>query len=105
MCIRDSVVSGVRACLERPPRMIGSSEIAGTPLFVRRLLPQEDKLDLSRVDPAELEGVAAYLGTLLGRAHHRAATLRPSAPWSEADQDALIDRAIVLAGLHEAAYL
>lgn len=101
----ERVVTGVRACLERPPRMIGSSEITGTPLFVRRLLPQEDKLDLSRLDPAALGDVAAYLGTLLGRAHHRAATRRASAPWSQSDQDTLIDRAIVLAGLHEAAYL
>src|SRR5204862_6129169 len=45
----ERVVTGTRACLRRPPRMIGSSQIGTTPLFVRRLLPQEDKLDLRRV--------------------------------------------------------
>jgi uncharacterized protein (DUF2252 family) len=101
----ERVVTGVRACLRLPPRMIGTSEVAGTPLFVRRLSPQEDKLDFASMDSTELESIAAYVGTLLGRAHRRGATKQPTTPWSEAAQDALIERAIALAGLHEAAYL
>jgi uncharacterized protein (DUF2252 family) len=110
----ERVVAGARACLEAPPRMMGTTRLAGVPMFVRRLAPQEDKLDLSRIAKAELEGLSSYLGALLGRAHRHGATSagstpsgvsQPHVPWSQTDQDALIDRAITLAGVHEAAYL
>lgn len=99
------VLAAVRTCLARPPRMIGTSTLDGTSLFVRRLSPQEDKLDLTRVDPSDLPAVASHLGALVGRAHRRAATQKPSAPWTDDAQSALIDRAISLAGIHEACYL
>jgi hypothetical protein len=69
------------------------------------LLPQEDKLDLTRLQPAELPELARHLGALLGSAHRRGALRTPSAPWSAAEQVTLTEHAIVIAGLHEAAYL
>jgi uncharacterized protein (DUF2252 family) len=101
----ERVVAGACACLEAPPRMMGATRLLGSPLFVRRLAPQEDKLDLSRIATGELEGLSSYLGALLGRAHRHGAKNAGNDAWPRSDQDALIDRAITIAGVHEAAYL
>jgi uncharacterized protein (DUF2252 family) len=99
------VLTGLRACIEHPPRMLGTTLLGESSLIVRRLSPQEDKLDLTRLDPAELEPLAAYLGALLGLAHRRGATKPLTSAWSGAEQTALLDTAIVIAGIHEASYL
>jgi uncharacterized protein (DUF2252 family) len=99
------VLRATRACLVRPPRMLGSTELADSSLFVRRLLPQEDKLDLTRLQREELPELARYLGALLGSAHRHGATQTPPAIWTAAEQAQLTEQAIVIAGLHEAAYL
>jgi uncharacterized protein (DUF2252 family) len=99
------VVGGMRACLSWPPRMLGTTAMNGVSLLVRRLAPQEDKLDLTSIAKNELEGVAGFLGALLGRAHRHGATNAGTAPWSGSDLDAMIDRAVTVAGVHEAAYL
>jgi uncharacterized protein (DUF2252 family) len=101
----ERVLAGARACLESPPRMMGTTELAGTPMLVRRLAPQEDKLDLTRIAPDDLEGLASYLGARLGAAHRRGATAAGTTPWSAAAQGALVERAITVAGVHEATYL
>ncbi|MEI9938352.1 MAG: DUF2252 family protein [Pseudomonadota bacterium] len=101
----DRVLRATRACLVRPPRMLGSTELDDFSLFVRRLLPQEDKLDLTRLRPEELPELARYLGALLGWAHRRGAVRTPPAVWTAAEQATLTEHAIVIAGLHEAAYL
>jgi hypothetical protein len=87
--------------------MLGSAVVSGRPMLVRRLAPQEDKLDLGRVDADDLPALASHLGALLGCAHRRGATALPTAPasWSDGALDGIIERAIVLAGIHEAAYL
>jgi hypothetical protein len=74
-------------------------------LFVRRLLPQEDKLDLAKLRAEELPDLARYLGSRLGAVHRRGARRLPSEPWSATAQATLTDHAILIAGLHEAAYL
>jgi hypothetical protein len=74
-------------------------------MFVRRLSPQEDKLDLARLRAIDLEPLARHLGALLGAAHRRGATRAPKRPWSDKDRGRLLSRAIALAGLHEAMYL
>jgi hypothetical protein len=99
------VVTAARACLAHPPRMLGTTKLGRTPLFGRRLAPQEDKLDLGHIDHAELPALASCLGSLLGRAHRRGATKLPPKPWSAAARADLIDHAITLAGIHEAVYL
>jgi len=101
----DRVLRATRACLAHPPRMLGTTELDDYSLFVRRLLPQEDKLDLTRLQPAELPELARHLGALLGSAHRRGAAQMPPAPWTAAEQAQLTEHAIVIAGLHEAAYL
>ena len=99
------VLKAARACLEHPPRMASTSELDERSLFVRRLLPQEDKLDLTRMRPEELPELARYLGGKLGLAHRRGARTAPPAPWNAAEREQLTEHAIVIAGLHEAAYL
>ena len=101
----ERVLIGLHACVPRPPRMTGITKVNASSMFARRLAPQEDKLDLVRIAPAELGAIAAYLGSLLGRAHRRGATVIPKTAWKRADQEALLDRAVVMAGIHEAAYL
>jgi uncharacterized protein (DUF2252 family) len=99
------VLAGLDACVPRPPRMAGTTKLDGLSMFARRLAPQEDKLDLARIAPAELGSIAAYLGSVLGRAHRRGAKKIPAQPWTRAEQNALLDKAVVVAGIHEAAYL
>jgi len=101
----ERVLCATLACLAHPPRMAGRTELDERSLFVRRLLPQEDKLDLTRVSADELPGLAGFLGARLGSAHRRGARRAPSSAWTRAEQAELTDRAIVIAGLHEAAYL
>jgi uncharacterized protein (DUF2252 family) len=99
------VVTAARACLVHPPRMLGLTKLGKTPLFGRRLAPQEDKLDLEHLDHKDLPLVAAALGSLLGRAHRHGATKLPKKPWSEEARERIVDHAITLAGVHEAVYL
>jgi len=99
------VLHATRACLSHPPRMLGSTDLDDSSLFVRRLLPQEDKLDLTRLRPEELPELARHLGALLGSAHRRGAVRTPPAIWTAAECTLLTEHAIVIAGLHEAAYL
>jgi uncharacterized protein (DUF2252 family) len=99
------VVAGMRACLPRLPRQVGLTELAGCKMIVRRLAPQEDKLNLARLAPDELEPLAAHLGALLGRAHRRGATVPIAAAWGPAEREALVAQGIALAGIHEGAYL
>jgi uncharacterized protein (DUF2252 family) len=101
----ERVLRATQTCLEHPPRMLGSTDLDDFSLFVRRLLPQEDKLDLTRLRPEELPELARYLGALLGSVHRRGALRPPNAVWTTAEQTLLIEHAIVIAGLHEAAYL
>ena len=77
----------------------------GRSMFVRRLAPQEDKLDWTRLRTHDLEGLARHLGALLGHAHRRGATRVPKKPWDEKDQRLLLAGAIALSGMHEAMYL
>jgi uncharacterized protein (DUF2252 family) len=101
----ERVETAVRACVSQTPRMIGTTRLRGSSMFTRRLAPQEDKLDLTRLAAKDMEPLAAYLGALLGAAHRRGAKRRPKKPWSERDRALLLERAIGLAGVHEAVYL
>jgi uncharacterized protein (DUF2252 family) len=99
------VCTALHACLARPPRMVGTTKLRGRSMFVRRLSPQEDKLDLARLRAIDLEPLARHLGALLGAAHRRGATRPPKKPWNDKDRGRLLSRAIAFAGLHEAMYL
>jgi Uncharacterized protein conserved in bacteria (DUF2252) len=100
----QEVEEAFRACVAAPPRMLGTSRLAGHDVLVRRLTPQEDKLSLSRLKPADLASLSGYLGALLGTAHRRGRAA-DFAPWSGRDLGGILERAVVLAGIHEATYL
>jgi len=99
------VCAAIRACLARPPRMIGWTRLAGESMFVRRLAPQEDKVDLTLVRPEDLEPLARHFGALLGAVHRRGATRAPKRSWTAEDLAEMVHRAVALAGAHEAMYL
>ncbi len=99
------VVSAMQKCLARPPRMLGTTKLGDLSMLVRRLAPQEDKLLLSRLEDTDLLPLARYLGALAGAAHRRGATRPPKKAWKKNEQARIVDNAITLAGIHEAAYL
>ncbi|HXN30304.1 MAG TPA: DUF2252 family protein [Polyangiaceae bacterium] len=101
----ERVATAIRACVAQPPLMIGTTRMRGASMFVRRLAPQEDKIDLQALHPEDLEPLGRYLGALLGAAHRRAAKRVPKKPWSAKDCARLLASAIALAGAHEATYL
>ena len=101
----ERVIEGFRACVQHPPKMLGTTKLGGRSMFVRRLAPQEDKLDLLHLRDADLESLATYLGALLGAGHARGKTRAPKRAWSANDLDRTLDRAIATAGMHEAIYL
>jgi uncharacterized protein (DUF2252 family) len=101
----ERVATAIEACLERPPRMIGAARLRGESMFVRRLMPQEDKLDLAHIDGADLVPLARHLGALLGAAHRKGVRRAPRRSWNDDDRAGLMARAIALAGAHEAMYL
>jgi uncharacterized protein (DUF2252 family) len=104
------VCTAFRACVERPAQMMGhctlraSGDFAKLSMFVRKLSPQEDKLNLRRLKEQDLPGLATYLGALLGSAHARAAVKAPKR-WAAPDLADVRGHAIALAGIHEAVYL
>jgi uncharacterized protein (DUF2252 family) len=99
------VAAGITACLAHPPRMIGVTRLGRASMFVRRLAPQEDKLDLTKVPREELVPLVRHLGALVAAAHRRGAARGPRETWSKAARTALVHSAMELAGVHEAAYL
>jgi uncharacterized protein (DUF2252 family) len=101
----ERVVTAYRACVARPAWLLGTTTLGDLSLFVRRLSPQEDKLDLAKLKDGDLDDLAGYLGALVGRAHARGATKKPREAWTEEERAGIIDRAIAIAGIHEATYL
>ena len=101
----ERVATAIGACLARPPRMVGATKLRGESMFVRRLMPQEDKLDLGKLPSSDLEPLARHLGALLGAAHHRGAKRLPSRPWKASQRAGFLAQAIALAGAHESMYL
>lgn len=112
----NRVVKAYRACVAEPPRMLGKTKIVyegeKLSMIVRRLSPQEDKLNLERCKKSDLPELATYLGALLGTAHARAATVLPrkegakkASKWSRSDIATVREHAVAIAGTHEAVYL
>src|SRR5262249_61131881 len=85
------VLSAQEPCLGHPPRMAGTTRLGSRSMLVRRLSPEEDKLDLAHADTADLDALVAYLGALSGSAHRRGASGRAARPWSDGDRSRLLD--------------
>jgi uncharacterized protein (DUF2252 family) len=100
----EEVETAFRACVEQPPRMLGTSRLGETDVLVRRLTPQEDKLSLTRLKAEQLPDLARYLGALLGAAHRRGRAADYPA-WNAQQRRGILERAVALAGIHEAVYL
>jgi len=101
----ERLLAGMSACLVAQPRLVGTTLLRGVSMLGRRLSPQEDKLDLTRIHGVDLPPLARYLGGLLGNAHRRGGARVARRAWPRAERRALVERAIRLAGVHEAAYL
>jgi uncharacterized protein (DUF2252 family) len=101
----ERVRTAAQSLNSHPPRMLGETTLLGMPCLGRRLSPQEDRLDWAHVKRDELPLLARHLGWITGRAHARALTAPLTQPWTASDRRALVERAIRLAGLHEAIYL
>jgi hypothetical protein len=101
----ERVEHGIRACLANVPRALGRTTLRGFPMLVRRLTPQEDKLDLLHIPSTELEPLARLLGALIGRAHVRGAATKRAPAWAPSDIRHILEHAVRLAGIHEATYL
>lgn len=99
------VVAAMRACQARPPQLLGAVELEGRSMLLRRLTPQEDKLSLAAITRDEVLPAANYLGSLAAHAHQRGASKKAKRAWKKSERTALLEQAIELAGLHEAAYL
>jgi uncharacterized protein (DUF2252 family) len=105
MAPAERVYTALREALPRPPRMIGVTRLRGKSMFVRRLAPQEDRIDLTKLQSSDLEPLARHYGALLGAAHKRAADRIPGKAWTEKDRAGVLHRSVALAGAHEAMYL
>lgn len=101
----ERVCAALDACLARPPQMIGAVRLRGESMFVRRLAPQEDKLELVQLASSQLEPLVRHLGWQLGQAHRRGVTRAPEEVWTREQRAGLLNRAVALAGAHEAMYL
>ncbi|MFO0664109.1 MAG: DUF2252 family protein [Polyangiaceae bacterium] len=102
----DRVFRAETALLESLPAAVGTTDFEGRSMLVRRLSPQEDKLNLEQVAPTDLGTLVPYLGAIVGRMHARAChSGRPTRGRQGGAPEALLEEAAVLAGMHETAHL
>ncbi|HEY1418726.1 MAG TPA: DUF2252 family protein [Myxococcaceae bacterium] len=100
----DRVATALRTLLRFPPTMLGTVRALGHGLLVRRLTPQEDRLDWKTLPPGQRIPTLAFLGGLTAAAHRRGAR-RKLRPFDEADARRVLRNSAELAGLHEAVAL
>jgi uncharacterized protein (DUF2252 family) len=100
----ERVATALRTLLRSPPAMLGTVRVLGHGLLVRRLTPQEDRLDWPTVPRAQRAPTLAFLGNLTAAAHRRGAR-KSLPPLAEADGRRVLRNAVELAGLHESAAL
>ena len=100
------VVESARALTATPPRQLAALPRHALGSFAgRKLCPDEDKLELAKLSVGpKLSLVVATVGAVLGKAHRRGAR-GPLSPRTPAQRDALVDRAVRLAGIFESVYL
>jgi uncharacterized protein (DUF2252 family) len=103
MAPAERVVRALQACLEVPPQRIGTTQLDGRSMFVRRLAPQEDRINLSNLKFRDLSDVASYFGALTGAAHRRGSD-GTEPLWNEGECEQLLDCALRMAGIHEETY-
>ena len=100
----ERVANALRTLLRFPPVMLGTVKALGRGLLVRRLTPQEDRLDWMTIPASQREPTLAFLGALTAAAHRRCAR-RPPGPLDATDARRILRNATELAGIHEAVAL
>ncbi|HEY1907470.1 MAG TPA: DUF2252 family protein [Myxococcaceae bacterium] len=100
----DRVATALRTLLRYPPTMLGTVRVLGRGLLVRRLTPQEDRLDWTTLPPGQRMPTLTFLGGLTAAAHRRGAR-RKLPPFDEADARLVLRNSAELAGLHESVAL
>jgi hypothetical protein len=100
----DRVATALRTLLRFPPTMLGTVRALGHGLLVRRLTPQEDRLDWTTLPAGQRIPTLAFLGGLTAAAHRRGRR-RKLPPFDAADARLVLRNSAELAGLHEAVAL
>jgi uncharacterized protein (DUF2252 family) len=109
------VVEGARNLSPNLGDRMLAAHLAGRPVIIRELLPQDLKLDIETLPQSEALAVGHYLGSIVGKAHARQLDEPSLQAWA---QEMRLDRPghldapawlwtmmVELAGAHESAYL
>lgn len=96
------VLDATMACLVSPTRMLGSAVLDGRSMLVRRLSAQEDKLVVADVPADDLPSLLPYLAVCTAAAHRKGGAAGQA--WSKQERAGLVDRALLVASFHEAAW-
>ena len=109
------VVEGARNLSPNLGERMLAAHLAGRPVIIRELLPQDLKLDIETLPQSEALAVGHYLGSIVGKAHARQLDEPSLQAWA---QEMRLDRPghldapawlwtmmVELAGAHESAYL
>jgi uncharacterized protein (DUF2252 family) len=100
----ERVATALRTLLRVPPMMLGTVRTLGHGMLVRRLTPQEDRLDWPAVPQAQRAPTLAFLGALTAAAHRRGAG-KSLPPLAGPDARRVLRNSVELAGLHESVAL
>ena len=105
----ERCVEAARALCAAPPRLLAPILVDDLSFVGRRLFPQEDKLDLTAMQPgAELDELVAFIAHVVGAAHARGVAALGGPPllrWTGEEVGQVVDHAVELAGLLEGVYL
>jgi uncharacterized protein (DUF2252 family) len=109
------VVQGARALSPNLGERMMASRMGDRPVIVCELMPQDLKLEIDQLSPAEAINAARYLASVVGRAHARQMTDDTRRAWQKELNSRhsktlhapswLWGSIVELIGIHEAAYL
>lgn len=96
------VLDATQACLVSPTRMLGEASLDGRSMLVRRLSAQEDKLAVADVPRDDLPPLLHHIAVCVAQAHRRGGA--EARAYSKAERAGVVDRALVVAAAHQAAF-
>ena len=70
------VIEGAKHLSPYLGKRMARATIAGKPMFIRELLPQDLQIEIEKLDPEESTKVATYFSAVVGKAHSRQMTQR-----------------------------
>ncbi len=111
----ERIVTGATALSPHLGERMIAARLLGKPVVVRELMPQDLKLEIARLTPADTAAVAQYLGGVVGTAHGRQLDVSQRKSWARElteNRSKTLDapswlwaNVVELVALHEAAYL